>query len=72
MLQIIGLIVAAYAMARLIQVPLEMSASAEEWLGLPLWVRFMIVAGVSIIGLLVLALLTLLLLFSGSPSPRGY
>jgi hypothetical protein len=35
MLQIIGLIVAVYAIARLIQVPVEMTAGKEDWLGLP-------------------------------------
>ena len=70
MLQVIGLIVAVYAMVRVIQVPIEMTANKEEWLGLPFTVRFFILAGVSAGGLLVLGILTLMLLASGSqPAP---
>lgn len=39
MLQVIGLIVAVYAMVRVIQVPIEMTAGREEWLGLPFKTR---------------------------------
>lgn len=68
MLQIIGLIVAVYAMVRVIQVPIEMTATKDEWLGLPFKVRFFILAGISGAGLMALGFLTLLLLASGSPS----
>ncbi len=69
MLQVIGLIVAVYAMIRVLQVPIEMTATKEEWLGFPFNVRFFILAGISLVGLMVLGLLTLILLASGSPSP---
>lgn len=73
MLQVIGLIVAVYAMVRVVQVPIEMTAGREEWLGLPFNVRFFILAGVSAAGLLVLGILTLMLLAAGSqPGPRGF
>lgn len=68
MLQIIGLIVAVYAMVRVIQVPIEMTATKDEWLGLPFKTRFFILAGISGAGLIALGFLTLLLLVSGSPS----
>lgn len=68
MLQIIGLIVAVYAIVRVIQVPIEMTATKDEWLGLPFKTRFFILAGISGAGLMALAFLTLLLLVSGSPS----
>ncbi len=70
MLQIIGLIIAVYAMVRLIQVPIEMSAVKDVWLGMPFLVRFLILAAVSGFGFLVLGVLTLLLLTSGADMPR--
>ena len=73
MLQVIGLIVAVYAMVRVVQVPIEMTAAREEWLGLPFKLRFFILAGISAGGLFLLGILTLLLLASGSqPGPRGF
>lgn len=73
MLQVIGLIVAVYAMVRVIQVPIEMTAGREEWLGLPFKIRFFILTGVSAAGLFVLGILTLMLLASGAePGPRGF
>ena len=72
MLQVIGLIVAVYAMIRVVQVPIEMTATKEEWLGLPFKLRFFILSGISGIGLLVLGILTLLLLASGSSGPSGF
>ena len=73
MLQVIGLIVAVYAMVRVVQVPIEMTANREEWLGLPFMARFYILAGISALGLLLLGILTLLLLASGSqPGPREF
>lgn len=62
MLKVIGMIVAVYAMIRVIQVPIEMTATKEEWLGLPFKIRFFILAGISGLGLLVLGILTLVLL----------
>ena len=70
MLQTIGLIVAVYAMVRVVQVPIEMTATKEEWLGLPFKVRFFILVGVSAAGLLILGILTLILLASGADFPR--
>lgn len=72
MLQVIGLIVAVYAMVRVVQVPIEMTSTKEEWLGLPFTVRFFILAGISAAGLLVLGILTLMLLASGSDMPGGF
>lgn len=64
MIQIIGLIVAAYAVARLIQVPAE-----------PLAIRGSegartVLAVVSVFGLLVIAALTFALLLSGVDVPQ--
>jgi len=70
MLQIIGLIVAVYAMIRLVQVPIEMSAGKEDWLGTPFKLRFFILAGASGLGLFAIGILTLMLLASGSNVPR--
>lgn len=70
MLQIVGLIVAAYALCRLAQVPFEMSGAKEEWLGAPLMVRWIIVATVSGLGILAIAALTLMLLASGVDLPK--
>ena len=67
MLQLIGLIVAVYAMVRVVQVPIEMTATKDEWLGLPFKTRFFILAGVSAFGLFCLGILTILLLGSGAP-----
>ena len=73
MLQVIGLIIAVYAMVRVVQVPIEMTATKEVWLGLPFQVRFFILAGISAGGLFLLLILTLMLLASGSqPGPRGF
>lgn len=71
MLQIIGLIVAVYAAARLAQVPVEMTARKEEWLGTPFALRFWYVAVVSLAGLFLLIVLTLFLLTAGADVPRG-
>jgi len=65
MLQIIGLIVAVYAIARIVQVPLEMTATKDVWLGMPHFARVAIVFGVSVIALAFLLLLTMMLLFVG-------
>lgn len=70
MLQIIGLIVVIYAMARMVHIPIEMSGSKEVWLGLPFLVRFFILAGISAFAFLVLGILTLMLLVSGVDIPR--
>lgn len=70
MLQIIGLIVAIYAMARIVQIPLEMTARHDDFMGVPFMTRFFVVAGISVLALGFLGLLTLALLFSGSPSPN--
>ena len=73
MLQVIGLIVAVYAMIRVVQVPIEMTATKEEWLGVPFKVRFFVLSAISLAGLMALGLLTLILLFSGSSSsPSDY
>lgn len=72
MLQVIGLIVAVYAIVRVLQVPIEMTATKEIWLGMPFMVRFIILTAISGGGLLVLGILSLMLLFSGSSVPRGY
>lgn len=71
MLQVIGLIVAVYAMVRVVQVPIEMTAGREEWLGLPFKTRFFILAGISAGGFFLLGILTLLLLASGTGAGRN-
>ena len=70
MLQVIGLIVAVYTMIRLVQVPVEMSAAKEDWLGMPFKLRFFILAGASGLGLFAIGILTLLLLASGTSMPH--
>jgi|GEM_PF-5900900 len=64
MIKIIGLMVASYALARMAQVPIEMSGAKDVWLGLPFQVRFFILAGISAFAFLVIGILTLLLLAS--------
>lgn len=71
MLQVIGLIVAVYAMIRVVQVPIEMTATKEEWLGMPFKVRFIILTAISVCGLFLLGILTIILLLSGASVPRG-
>jgi hypothetical protein len=66
------LIVAVYAMIRVVQFPIEMTATKEEWLGMPFKTRFIILAAISGAGLFALGILTLLLLASGSSPPRGF
>lgn len=76
MIQIIGLIIAVYAIMRLIQVPFEIMrdgdsrSAGEKWSGLPFLIRFIVVASASWLGILVLLILTLLLLVSGTDLPR--
>ena len=55
MLQIIGLIMAVYAVCRLGQVGFEMgNGSGEVWNGLPWLVRFVIVRSISLLDIIVL------------------
>ena len=68
MIQIIGLIIAVYAMVRVIQIPIEMTSTKEEYLGLSFKIRLLILTGLSVICLLSLVILTLILLFSDGPS----
>ena len=68
MIQIIGLIIAAYAMVRVIQIPIEMTATKEEYLGLSFKIRLLILTVLSVICLLILGILTLMLLFTDGPS----
>ncbi len=71
MIQTIGLIIAVYALARMVQVPVEMTGAKETFLAMPLWSRVAFVAGVSAVALVVLLILTLMLLFSGAELARG-
>ena len=66
MIQTIGLIIAVYAIIRLIQVPVEMTGRHDMWTKLPFNARLGCVFGLSVIGVLVLTVLTLMLLFSGA------
>lgn len=59
MIQIIGLIMAVYCVARLIQVPLEVGQVNP---------RAALIGVVSIVAIGVIGLLTVVLLFSGMPS----
>jgi hypothetical protein len=61
-LQLIGLIIAVYAVCRLAQAPLVMVIQGKTWEGLPFSTRFTIVVAVSSAGAFIIALLTLLLL----------
>ena len=64
MLQIIGLIVAAYAITRLVQIPIEgFAARGQTWAPI-------VLGGVSAGGALIVALLALALMFSGSTIPQ--
>ena len=66
MVQTIGLIVAVYAMARLMQVPIEAATEDGSWFSVPYGMRVSIVAGISLFGIGVLVMLTLALLMSGA------
>ena len=68
MLQVIGLIVAIYVIARLCQVPFEHAAYNVHWMGLPFWARSVLVCIFSAGALLLLIPLLLVLLFGESPS----
>ena len=70
MIRIIGLIIAVYAMVRVIQVPIEMTATQEEYLGLSFKIRLLILTVLSVISLLILGILTLILFLSDSPIPN--
>lgn len=70
MIQTIGLIVAVYAIVRLLQVPFEHASYEVKWLGLPFAHRSFLVGFFSAIGLVLLGLLTLVLLLAPSlPTP---
>ena len=72
MLQIIGLIVAVYAICRLALVAFEMTeGTSGVWKGLPFMTRFIIVAVISGIGVLTLVVLTACLLLSGQQRPMN-
>lgn len=70
MVQTIGLIIAVYAVARLVQVPIEFTRGQEKWFGMPLFARFVAVAAISGLTVIVLVVLTLVLLASGIDTPR--
>jgi len=70
MITILGLLVATYAVCRLIQVPLELIGHRDEWRGMPLWVRLVVVGTVSVCGVAVLFVLTLMLLAKDSEMGR--
>ncbi len=56
MIQLIGLIIAVYAMVRLTQVPYEHAAYERSWGGMPFWVRSLHVSFLSTVGVIILAL----------------
>ena len=62
MLQTIGLIIAVYTMVRVIQIPLEMTATKEQFFGMSFKIRLLILTIVSAISLLILGILTVFLL----------
>lgn len=73
MITIIGLIIAIYAIARLVQVPIEAAMNQEKWFGMPVLPRWCAIAGVSVVAVVILAILTVMLLvkdgaFSSAPS----
>jgi hypothetical protein len=73
MLQIIGFIVAVYAICRLAQVAFELTNSNGDrlWNGLPFSTRFIVVASISGVGILILGALSMCLLFHGAgPGPQ--
>lgn len=70
MIQIIGLIVSAYCLIRLWQVPWEMSVVCGIDLKIPDGARWMIVAGASAFGVLTIGVLTVMLLMSGVDLPK--
>lgn len=64
MLVIVGLIVAVYAICRLVQVVFEMTPEADDgWKGISYPVRFIIIAVVSALGILLLLALSSCLMF---------
>lgn len=64
MLQVIGLIVAVYALARLVQVPFEARRDSPAWENARLAFLFL----VSGVGVVAVAILTVMLL--NTPAPR--
>lgn len=66
MIPIIGLIVAVYAVVRLLQAPIEMSAGKEDWFGTPFQARFLVLTGLSVMGMMAILFLSLLLLVSNT------
>ncbi len=67
MIPLLGLIVAVYAVARLLQVPLESSGSCGvPFGGLPVRIRVWIICGVSAVAIPLLIGATIMLLVSGS------
>lgn len=69
MLQIIGLVVCVYGIARLAQIPFEFRPPDNETFAIPPSVRFFALCVLSIGGALLIAALTVLLLTNGTP-PR--
>ena len=69
-MQVIGLLMVVYGIARLVQVPFEASMGQEQVFGLSARSRLLIVAGVSVAGIIALAVLGLMLGASG-PDTRG-
>ena len=59
LIQTIGLIIAVYAMVRVFQIPLEMTATKENFFGMSFKIRLLILTIVSVIGLLILGILAI-------------
>lgn len=69
MVQLIGLIIAAYALVRLVQVVFELSDGYGPWKGIPFLVRFICVCAMSALGIMVIGVLAMMLL--ATPSARN-
>lgn len=70
MLQIVGLIVSVYACTRLASLPLAATANREDVLGWSFKTRFIVLAVVSLVGAVLVAVLGVVLLFwSPGPAP---
>ena len=69
MIQIIGLIVAVYALLRCVTIPLEMAVSQDKIAGVSAGTRYLIACGACAAALAILLILTVLLVISGQQFP---
>ena len=65
MIQLIGLIIAVYAITRLALVPYEHAAYERVWVKMPFWLRSFHVSFICIVGIGIIVLLVFALILQG-------